>query len=940
MRNDGREDEERASQAALGRADDQQELQMSGFLRRWDADPGDDILLEIESVNVIDLAPPPSITGIGTGAVIVVGEFEDGPYASPTEVFGTTDFIQQFGTFGFPLNGLPAAYPCAVARAADSAVSPEFWNGNAMVQLSGKTFARLIVCRADTSVGAVQFTRVAYLTGAALPRYTLASGQVLALDFGSGPTSATFTAAVASVTGSGGAFAEVNPGDTVTLGYDNAPNFTTTFLTGDTTNTLQAARINTAVGFAFASVSGGQIQLTGRQVGNGGQVQVVSATSAVSTTVVVTYASGTTIDIASTTGFAAGGHIIVTDGTNTDHAVIASVGSGPPSLTLVSGLAHGYAVGATVKSHVLANLGLSVADSQITAAITAGSGNVADVSSVTDAEVAAVVQAAVAQSKVEVDQNGALRISNLSGTPTILVGSATTALALGFAPGAFASATSTPGTIVSGAGTYPVDVHSGTLTLGYDNAPNFTVTFTSGDTALSLATVVARINAMAPYAMASPIGSTKLQLAGLALGGQVRVVAVTGAASALGLTVGSAVGYLATAAPLPAGTVVTTANGATVFVTTQSTPISATSAGPYSVRVRPAVDDGSLVATTAASAVTTIPNPPPSFALSVTNVAMIGSAFTEAAIDAAYGAALDATRDINTVAKQGNIIFSARQSNAMRRGLVNNAQLASAKGCYGRIAVGRPPLGTLSATAQSTTAEPGVGMYRSRRFIYCYPAANTNMPLIASTGLAGGEGFTADGNVDVGADGFLASVMSQLAPEQNPGQETSFLTYVNGLESSPNAQGFDMDDYISFKAAGICALRIDDGVAAFESGVTSVDPLAYPTLTSINRQRFADFLGDSLAIAAKPYLKQLQTQSRRDAFDSANKTFLRSLVKGQRMQGFSYDNKSGNSADSLARGLYRVKIGAQTIPDFLSIVLEMTVGTTVVVTDTSTAQAA
>ena len=71
------------------------------YVRRYLADPGDAVLLDIESVNILDLTPPASIQGVGSGTVIVVGEFEKGPYNEPQQLLGVTDLARTWGTLGF-----------------------------------------------------------------------------------------------------------------------------------------------------------------------------------------------------------------------------------------------------------------------------------------------------------------------------------------------------------------------------------------------------------------------------------------------------------------------------------------------------------------------------------------------------------------------------------------------------------------------------------------------------------------------------------------------------------------------------------------------------------------------------------------------------------------------------------------------------------------------
>ena len=852
------------------------------FVRRWSQDPGNTVLLNIESINIIDLNPPSAVIGVGSGTVCIVGEFEDGTFAAsgggPTEVFSTTNALQQYGSIGYQYGSLVGQNPCARQRFANGAITPEYWNGNGQVQLNGKTFSRLLIARVDTSVGSVNFTRLAYLTGAAAFRYLLVSGQVLQLDVGSGPTSATFTGTVASVLAVGGTYPTTfSGGQTLTLGYDGAPNFVTTFLAADQTAAQVAARINSYAGFAFAGTSGGQLTLTGLQGGLGGQVRVVAGSSG-----------------------------------------------------------------------VLAQLGLTVAT-------TLGSGNVANIAAVTPAEVTSIVQGAITGTKVEVDQNGALRISNTGGANDfIVVGAGTTATALGFVPGAFASDNG-EAILVSGAGTYPTGT-AGTLTLQLDNSlPSVTATIAG---TASLATIVTAINAAFTAAgQGTPCvadGSTRFYIVGTKPGGTISVLGASAGAilTELGLTLGTVTGTLPPYGLLPAGTVVQVPGGAS-FVTMQDLDfeqggvslngVLQPTATSYGVKIRFAQDDGTGVGVTAGS-ITSVPTPPLIGAFSVVNLALVNNALTEAQIDAQYVLALQSTINVQTSAKQINIIFSARQSNTVRAALKSNAINASAQGCYGRMAIVRTPLGTPEATALSTTAQPGVGAYRDQRTVYCYPQANTFVPIIALVGVAGGTGFNATGNIDVGADGFLACILSQLNPEENPGQVTNFLSAVNSIESSPVVQNFQIGDYEAFKAAGICALRIDDGDAIFQSGVTSVDPTVNSGLVNINRRRMADFIQDSIAISLKEFGKKLSTTKRRKAITQEIRAFLNGLAGGgpspgnpntednQRIDSFGIDDTQ-NDDDTLGAGLYRIVIAVRLLASLDSIVLQTTIGQTVIVSE-------
>lgn len=730
---------------------------MSAYIRRFTSDPGEQTLLEIESVNILDLEPPASIQGIGTGVVCMFGEFENGPFNTLVEVTSAEDMATVFGVLGYTRAGVTGQDPSARSRNADGAVADELWNGNAFVQLSGKKFKRLVLCRADTSVGTVSFTRLASLLGVSHPTYAIDSGQTLLVKVNGGAASTvTWDSAAATVTGSAGTFLPV-AGTTAVLGYDTTPDFTVEFLAGDNTVAACVSRINAAAGFAYASTSGGQIKLAGIQKGTGGQVRVTSGTA-------------------------------------------------------------------------LTALGLTVA-------VTQGTGDVADSRFVTQAEVKSRIEGDAASTVVDFLSDGTPRLSSTT------------------------------------AGTGTIEVTGGT------------------------------------------------------------------ARTALGFPLQAATAFAGSDGVIPAGTQVRNAGDTVELVTMQDVNVIAGSAGPYTVEVRHATDDGTGL-TAAAGTITVLDTPADLGAFGVTNQVVISAALSEGQIDAAYATAIAASADVNTVGREVNITFSARQSNSVRQNLRQNAIDASRNGCAGRIACIRPPLNTPRAVALGS-AEPGVGAYRSDRVVYCYPAARTNVPSVARVGITGGQGFTADGNLDVGADGFLASIASQLAPEENPGQATDLITAVIGIESGANAQGFGLNDYIAFKAGGICALRIDAGTAVFQSGCTAVDPSVYPNLKNIARRRMADFIQDSLAQRMKAYAKKLSTLKRRIACTSEVRGFLGpaglSNEQAQRIDSWSVDDKRGNTPDSLARGLYRIIVKVRTLSSLDSIVLQTTIGESVQVDELPTA---
>lgn len=731
---------------------------MAGFIRRFLTDPGDEVLLAIESVNIIDREPPAKVTGVGSGTALLVGEFEDGDFETPEEAVSATELEQQRGGFGHVRDGLIAQDVCA----RDHGGEP--FNGNGWLALVGKKFKRLVTVRVDARVGDVELQRLASLLGNTQQTWNLTTGQTLSWEIdGGAPVVATFTGTPATVSGIGGVYPTgFAGGETLVLRANaNADDVETTFLAVDQTAANCRDRINLFMGFAFCDLNGGQLRFTSDVGGTDGDVTVVSGSAG-----------------------------------------------------------------------VLAQLGL-------VAATTAGAGNVANIDAVTLAEVNTIVALATGNDVlVDRSADGNIRARNAA----------------------------TPGT--------------GTLELlAASTATDFG--FTEGD--------------------------------------QVEADLATN-----------------TGGVIPAGTRVT--DGVTEWVTMQSVtiPDGVDGGDEVSVPVRPSTDDGTALGA-AVGAVTTLTDQPSFACFSVTNPLAVDAALSAAQLDAAYFDAVDSTLNVNSVAKEANFIWSARQSSNVNRKLRENAASASASGCYGRKAVIRPPLGTSRAVA-SADGQPGVGANRNQRAYYCWPQARVYVPQVARVGaVSGGAGFSDDGLIDLGADGFLVSLMCQLNPEENPGQLTELLPSVVGLESGAPADMGEAE-YTALKAAGIVGLRIAEGVPIFQSGVTSVDPDTSPNLVNIARRNMADFIQDSLARRMLRYQKKLNTRARRTAIVSEIFTFLDGLQSRndpskQRIEGFVIDQKTGNTAASLAAGIFRPIVRVRTLSSLDAIVLDFEVGESVDITE-------
>lgn len=388
---------------------------------------------------------------------------------------------------------------------------------------------------------------------------------------------------------------------------------------------------------------------------------------------------------------------------------------------------------------------------------------------------------------------------------------------------------------------------------------------------------------------------------------------------------------------IPAGTRVRTAGGAE-WVTMQTLTLAEgttaiPNAGPHTVKVRAALDNGSSTQANAATIVNIETLDMPTFSeFSVNNPAIVTAALTEPQLDARYDLAWDATKDPNgskNAAIQANISVCARRSVATVTKGRQNAIDASSSGLYGRKFVTRAPL----STTDPSVAVADVALYRSDRLIYTWPGWQVIIPEIATVGAAaGGIGFNDTGLLTVGADAPLATCMAILPPEENPAQATGRIEQFFALQDI--GRSLTIDDYKALKRGGICAPNRDpDEGSAYQSGITSSLTAGR---TNIRRRSMADFIQDSLAIIAKPYSKKLQTSARKDGLLSAYDSFLSGLLsrnapEAARIGDYAVDGVTPNTPQRQALGLFWTDVQVRTIPDFASIVIQTEVGDNTVI---------
>jgi hypothetical protein len=441
---------------------------MAGFKRVYTVFPGFNILGNIESVNTIDIAPPASPLGAGTGVVAIVGEFERGPLESPTRVFGGSDLEAQFGGLGFTYNGEPNLLPVA----AQSAGSADTWNGNGFIGLRNKRFAGLVVVRVDNSAGDLTFNRLACTSGGSAP-FDMEPADTVAVSVdGAGLVTATFSAAVGNITGTGGTYATMFVGgETLELSIDGGLTQVVTFTAADQSVGQVVSRVNNTTASTIASDSGGELSLDSVQRGWGASIEVVGGTAL--TTLGLPAAPVQQVDTYTVAAVSAGTYTLRTtvtiNGVATDYdaSFVASAESTTQLRDALLSAAQALSVpGVTFTADGAVDL-VATGDNNVsftsavqaeptpsdvtlvlttaaTLTLVSGTGNVANVDLVTQAEAASII-GALAGVTADVDASGNLRLcaSTTPATGSILVdASSTGAAALGLTTGTTVTAAS------------------------------------------------------------------------------------------------------------------------------------------------------------------------------------------------------------------------------------------------------------------------------------------------------------------------------------------------------------------------------------------------------------------------------------------------------------------------------------------------------------------
>lgn len=817
---------------------------MAGFIRRVNSFPPVSFITQIEGVVIVDLPPPSSITGVGTGVTCLVGEFADMTFATqadtsgnittfpqPTQAFSSQDLLNKFGGWD----------PTIGQFGGDM--------GNGFAELRNKSFAELVIVPVNlaSSKGVRMWRQLPTnksFTDSTPITPVIAATVLAGLEFKSGANRVkngkafTFTDNVAYDGGTDG-----------TIVPTGLPSATQPFISA----TADFKNAGTKVGDALVI---GVIQpaLT---------FTPTPTTVSVAVTVPVQPTAPGTIDVVSHAGFPSSGLLLI------GSEIISYTGVGTNTFTGCNG----------------AVLGTTNALHAIGAAVSFFNPN-ASVATLSVAMIAGDTSATVVDT-TPLPSSGTILID---GEVMHYTGKTLTSLT-GLTKGLFNTVDNAHGngakiTLLTNANTYRV--------FSVDSATQITIEQQGNSDPTSA------FNASNWFAESSI--PWRLYVASDADTGGIHTLTQDG-------------GYTIPARPLDA----TIAQMTNIPPTVSIPPNSPSNWNPLSgLTMRTVNDSIGLAFTSAVQAPNAADSPP---------------------LDALYNTAFDSLLTDESPGSDVNIVWAARKSTLIRSKIRSHVDAASARG-LGRIGMISPSVNQLNTATVLGNADPGVGATRDERVVYDWPGLLTFVPEASGTVIATADGkTTTDGILDTTSDGWMAAICSNLAPERNPGQAgapvSTIMANVLGLQRG--APNLTLSEYIAFKQFGIAAPRQTKTLGIlYQSGITSS---VVSGQTNINRRRMADFIEDSLAEAYNNYVKQPLTQDLKDTIQTETVAFLNTLLSptnpaAQRIEAFSVDVVSGNTPETEALGIFVVIVNVRMLATADFIVLQASVGQTVVITTT------
>lgn len=243
--------------------------------RYFPAEPTASVLTAIEGINIIEIVPPQVSAGAGSGTVCMVGEFEEGSFDTPTEIFGPTDLAANFGGFGHVHDGKPYSNPIAQRSGGD-----EYWNGNGYLYCSRRPFTRLILVRAKVTSGQVRFQRLATLTAPNKGPFDLEPGDTADYELDGAAIQGTIAATAGQIDATGGVYPTTFVGGEKLIFVDErGVQRVVIFKNTDQSIAQVVAAINAQLAYTAAINNGGQLQLVSRVRGRKGYIRLIGGTA-------------------------------------------------------------------------------------------------------------------------------------------------------------------------------------------------------------------------------------------------------------------------------------------------------------------------------------------------------------------------------------------------------------------------------------------------------------------------------------------------------------------------------------------------------------------------------------------------------------------------------------------------------------------------------------
>lgn len=318
----------------------------------------------------------------------------------------------------------------------------------------------------------------------------------------------------------------------------------------------------------------------------------------------------------------------------------------------------------------------------------------------------------------------------------------------------------------------------------------------------------------------------------------------------------------------------------------------------------------------------------PTTGLIFTSAVQAPNAATNASLIALYSTAIDALVADDLPEREVNIVWTARTSaDGLLRAKIDNHVLVQKLSGVGRIALTCPPLDTTTFATVAGDAAPGVGASRAEEQVYNWPGVQMFLPAAVGFNVKGADGLLyKTGVIDVPSTSWNAAILSQLAPERDPGQSSdpvkTIMSAVIGVQRG--VSGLGIDEYKRLRSVGIMAPRKDRSVGMiFQSGVTTS---LIPGEKDINRRRYSFFLEDSIASFLDPFAKEPMSEGLKDRIVGAIHDFLGGQIDASRALLYSVDPRGGNTRELTLAGIFVVRWAVEMIPIAKTIVQQAAVG--------------